>query len=156
MRTRENISTKKSALARSAADLRVFDLKFKPAVIRYRQWQRRWWGGWLLMIPAVLISPLVFTNHPEYGIVAICVVLLVQIVTVFFRPTLLCPACTQELEATFGAYCPRCGRSGLVSAAMRDFPHCAACGDLSLGKFGRHYKVRHCSSCGLSVDKEGI
>jgi tRNA(Ile2) C34 agmatinyltransferase TiaS len=81
---------------------------------------------------------------------------LVALGSAMSTPRLVCPGCCNEMERSFGRYCPECGNSHLQPGGWFRAPHCRACGKSMRRGKGRHYKIRACTHCGLMLDDGGL
>jgi predicted RNA-binding Zn-ribbon protein involved in translation (DUF1610 family) len=95
------------------------------------------------------------------GFIVVCFVVL--LITFIFTILILaikhdpiCPACDNAVDRVLKTFCPECGNGQILSGGFFKSPHCNSCGkDLRRGK-GRHYTIRFCTHCGISLDDKGI
>ena len=69
---------------------------------------------------------------------------------------LICPGCSNDMEHSFGKYCPACGSASLEPSTFFRRPRCLTCGKSMGGGKGGHYKIRACTHCGLMLDERGL
>jgi hypothetical protein len=71
-------------------------------------------------------------------------------------PPLICPGCCNDIEHSFGKYCPECGSASLEPSTFFHRSRCLTCRKSMGGGKGRHYKIRACTHCGLMLDQRGL
>src|SRR5262249_6255960 len=77
-------------------------------------------------------------------------------------PKLICPACKLDSACEPVRFCPECGSEDLKKKGedpkyFLSWPSCKSCGNtLSVGRRGRHYRIRFCTRCGGFLDNEGF
>jgi len=86
---------------------------------------------------------------------AAAILLIVVLSLAVSAPSLACPGCCNDIERSFGRYCPECGNRQLQQGNWFRSTRCAACGKTMGGK-GRSYKIRACTHCGLILDEKGL
>ena len=134
-------------------------LEFRAVAAAYRKRSKA--AAWTGVI-AIIQLPLVFVPH--YGPLALLLTLaglLVALCVKVTLPTLICPACENQLDRELGDFCPGCGASNLFR--VRDewragfTPQCFACLKTpARGRGGRAYTIRFCTHCGAHVDSDGV
>jgi len=81
---------------------------------------------------------------------------LVLMVLVISTARLQCPACSNDMERSFGQCCPECGGRALQPGGWLRAPHCNACGKSMWRSKARRYTIRACTHCGLLLDEKGL
>lgn len=109
-------------------------------------------GGFMCCILLAIILPK--TLFPWFFI-PVLIFWLVAFGSAVSALRLVCPGCSNEIEHSFGRYCPECGSRQLEAGGWFRSPHCTACGKFMRHGKGRHYKIRACTHCGLMLDEKG-
>lgn len=81
------------------------------------------------------------------------------ILVIFYYRQPECPACHNRLNAyPLGDYCPECGSNQLEKKKIIRYSYkCRACGKrLKWGKYGKHFRIRICTHCGIFLDEKGF
>ena len=110
-------------------------------------------GGFAGCLIAALILPKVL--FPWFLIPAFTF-WLVALGSMASAPCLICPGCSNEIDCSFGRYCPECGSPELQTVGWLRSPRCTACGKSMRRGKGRHYRIRACTHCGLMLDDSGL
>jgi len=149
----------------SESEKKLFREKFRSIAENYR------WGckfcviGFFSLVVVFSVLAVLGTNgnisQKATGYFVVCLVVLM---VVFISTALIlaikhdpiCPACDNAVERVLKTFCPECGSRQILLGGFFKSPHCNSCGkDLWRGK-GRHYTIRFCTHCGISLDDKGI
>lgn len=114
-------------------------------------------GGIALSIPIGMVIVMGLSNSliPWFAIPFV-VCWLIVLGAMVSAPRLVCPGCSNEIEGSFGRYCPECGSQQLRPGGVFRSPRCTGCGKSMRRGRGRHYKIRACTHCGLMLDDRGL
>jgi DNA-directed RNA polymerase subunit RPC12/RpoP len=115
------------------------------------------WYGWLALWGADIYWDIVPIDSEiwlyAFGIVILCANAFVWL----SLPSLVCPACNENIEQTSGIFCPECGSDALKKGTFSRSPSCGSCGQtISQQETGRNYRIRTCTHCGCHLDDEGM
>ncbi len=140
---------------------------FLPAVsdhYRHCRLEGRWTIGYLCgILFTILFSSLPCSHYYisltffHYVIIPLTIIsLTVALVLMISTSRLICPGCFNRIdEYNFGRYCPECGAQSLRPGA--GFRTCGSCSKyMDRGRWGRLYKIRACTHCGLMLNEEGL
>ena len=103
------------------------------------------------------------SKHPIAGafwIIGLFVIPLPALTPVLLANTeLKCPACHKNLfrpGLEVGNYCPECGAAGLKLKGWITCEYCESCRKKFMqSRYGRNYKIRVCTYCGLLFSEKG-
>ena len=138
----------------SPEEVGTFRERFKPLAEHYHRRSRL--AGYChigLCLCFILVVVLPKQLRAYFFVGVICSVLF----RVFASPrTPDCPGCQLSLEG-LGAFCPECGSAPLQPGGWFEKPKCWTCGKgLRAGRWGRSWKIRACTHCGLKLDEKGL
>jgi hypothetical protein len=144
----------------SAEECARFREVFRPLAVTYRR-RRGVGSAWFLFGAGCLISGgfldyVLRQNLMPWFAIPFSLCVAVWFWILMTTPKLICPACSQEMEHSFGDYCPECGSKGMEAPGQFRAAHCKTCGKSMHGGRGRKYKIRACTHCGLMLDDQGL
>jgi predicted RNA-binding Zn-ribbon protein involved in translation (DUF1610 family) len=138
-------------------ELEQFRAEFRPVVERNRRLARI---GYVVLAVAFasILGGWIFPNLLPWIMASFAACWLTLMLFAFLTARQECPACHNALDQGVGAYCPECGVNALQRGSWFRVPSCSSCGkEMRRGKGRRrHYKIRACTHCGVTVDKKGI
>ncbi len=152
----------------SAPEREQIQRDFAPQAAKYRRQKHVSLYCVLGMLSSILLMPLVPRYLSPWLLIPAAGCCLAAIVVGLRTPSLVCPACANDLEDSLGAYCPECGSGGLELGAWERSPNytwfrescCKACRRMLLRSSRltqrRLYKIRACTHCGLILDARGL
>lgn len=128
--------------------------------------RRRWNKTFLILFFCSIIYVLIGISlwaHPiakAFWLIGLFVIPLPALTPVLLASAeLKCPACRKNIFRSgleVGNFCPECGVFGLKMEGVFASPYCEVCSkEFYESKYGRNYKIRACTYCGLLFSDEG-
>ena len=129
---------------------------FSSVAANYRRQERTCVWGFAGFAGSIVLAVILPTAWLPWSAIPVAICFAFFFFAMIGMAGIVCPGCSNEIENSFGCYCPECGSRQLQRNGWYRAPHCTACGKRMRRGRARMYTIRACTHCGLMLDEEGF